>query len=676
MRFQHLTIASVAVLLAGCSSNSGDYIGPEPEKPELVEKEYNTFNFSTENSQSYVNLSYNADVKTNIYFELFDEEPGEWADNGKYYKKEGVLPIYSGFTDENGQFKSNISLPSYVSKLYAYTPYFIATPILETTMEGNTATFVDNKEYSARALTRAATGGEKSYMVCPTNEIPNNLSSYASEKRWYDSDVDYDANGRLSELFKGEENLPLIPQDKLDNYLKTHLAIFPIDRNSFPEDYIKQADITITKPAEVAVTIIGGNTCWNSSMGYYYYPEGQKPASLDEANVILLFPNTQNGTYAGSASSAGVSNGDCVKLKYYPNIANNGDKSGATDIFPANYRIGFVLAANAWSKRFGKWTHDRKQRSATSADMSKDYLGKAYSKPMSAVYNIDGQVLVSFEDDNNYDHNYSDLVMTFQTNPVDAPGETPDPKYEFRKTTENVGFYIFEDQWPSKGDYDLNDVIFNATYTKVYSTANNAIYEEGYTFKTYTNAAKAEKLKSGVAVKVEGLKATDQIEFFVKKPGETEFTAANFERDTRNNIIYLTDNAKSNIGTEYMFNVKHDEALGALYKEKKVKIKPFIYRDVDGKRLEIHIAQEAPTNVADKSFFGTEDDASQPDKKIFYVRSGNYPFGIFLKGATESDMTKLFDADNETRAIDEDEVYPKYKSWVESNGKKDKDWYK
>ena len=246
MRFQHLTIASVAVLLAGCSSNSGDYIGPEPEKPELVEKEYNTFNFSTENSQSYVNLSY-TDVKTNIYFELFDKEPGEWADNGKYYKKEGVLPIYSGFTDENGQFKSNISLPSYVSKLYAYTPYFIATPILETTMEGNTATFVDNKEYSARALTRVATGGQKSYMVCPTNEIPNNLSSYASEKRWYDSDVDYDANGRLSELFKGEENLPLIPQDKLDNYLKTHLAIFPIDRNSFPEDYIKQADITITR---------------------------------------------------------------------------------------------------------------------------------------------------------------------------------------------------------------------------------------------------------------------------------------------------------------------------------------------------------------------------------------------------------------------------------------------
>lgn len=447
MRFQHLTIASVAVLLAGCSTNSGDFI-KEPEIPEVVEKEYNTFNFSTENSQSYVNLSYNADVKTSIYFELFDEEPGEWAENGKYYKKEGVLPIYSGFTDENGQFKSNISLPSYVSKLYAYTPYFIATPILETTMEGNTAKFVDNKEYSARALTRAAMTGvtNKSYMVCPVEEIPSNLPSYATEKRWFDSEVDYDNNGRLQTLFKGEENLPLIPQDKLDSYLQTHLAVFPVDKNSFPEEYIKQADIKITQPAEVAVTIIGGNTCWNSSMGYYYYPDGQQPTSLDEANVILLFPNTQNGTYRGSAASAGVSNGNCVKLKYYPNIANNGDMSEATDIFPANSRIGFVLAANAWSNRFNNWTNDRMQRSATSANMSKDYLGKAYNKPMSAVYNIDGQVLVSFEDDNNYDHNYSDLVMTFQTNPVDAPGPTPDPKYEFRKTTENIGFYIFEDQ--------------------------------------------------------------------------------------------------------------------------------------------------------------------------------------------------------------------------------------
>ena len=679
MRFQHLTIASVAVLLAGCSSNSGDYIGPEPEKPELVEKEYNTFNFSTENSQSYVNLSYNADVKTSIYFELFDEEPGEWADNGKYYKKEGVLPIYSGFTDENGQFKSNISLPSYVSKLYAYTPYFIATPILETTMTGNTATFDDNKKYSARALTRAAMTGvtNKSYMVCPVEEIPSNLPSYATEKRWYDSEVDYDNNGRLQKFFQGTAELPLISQDKLDYYLKTHVAVFPVDRTAYPEKYIQQADIELTKSAEVAVTIIGGNTCWNSSMGYYYYPKDQAPTKLEDMNVILIFPNTQNGTYAGSKDYIGAANGDCVQLLYYPNIAS-GSKEGATTTFPANYKIGFVLAANAWSGRMPNWQQDRKQRSATSSNMSKDYLGKAYSKPMSAVYNIDGQVLVSFEDDNKYDHNYSDLIMTFQTNPVDATIPTPDPDFSKIKSEVNVGFYAFEDQWPSKGDYDMNDVIFNAKRSKVYLASNGAIYEEGYTFKTYTNAAKAEKLKSGIAVRLEGVTTKDTLEFFTRKPGEEEFKPATFEFDSKNKIVYLTDNAKQDIGTEYMFNVKHDTK-STLSSTEAIKAKPFIYRDVDDKRLEIHIAQEAPTNVADKSFFGTEDDASQPDKNIFYVRSGNYPFGIFLAGALESDMSKLFDAENETIAIDGDEehpIYPKYKSWVESNGKKDKDWYK
>ena len=217
-------------------------------------------------------------------------------------------------------------------------------------MTGNTATFDDNKKYSARALTRAAMTGvtNKSYMVCPVEEIPSNLPSYATEKRWFDSEVDYDNNGRLQTLFQGTAELPLISQDKLDYYLKTHVAVFPVDRTAYPEKYIQQADIELTKSAEVAVTIIGGNTCWNSSMGYYYYPKDQAPTKLEDMNVILIFPNTQNGTYAGSKDYIGAANGDCVQLLYYPNIAS-GSKEGATTTFPANYKIGFVLAANAWS---------------------------------------------------------------------------------------------------------------------------------------------------------------------------------------------------------------------------------------------------------------------------------------------------------------------------------------
>ena len=254
-----------------------------------------------------VNLSYNLDVKTNIYFELFDEEPGEWADNGKYYKKDGVTPIFSGFTDSEGKFSEAIDLPSYVTKLYAYSPAFIAVPL----MVANTGEISFHEPATAKAVTgtRAAMEGvtNKSLMVCPISEMSASDAAVYNDKRWKDWLVTYDNKGRVQNRFDGEPNLPLIPQETLDEYIKTHVAVFPnTNRSAYPWNYIRQADLELTKDAEVAVTFVGGNTCWNSSMGYYYYPVGQEPKSIDDVDVILLFPNTQNGgktnNYDGTAT--------------------------------------------------------------------------------------------------------------------------------------------------------------------------------------------------------------------------------------------------------------------------------------------------------------------------------------------------------------------------------------
>ena len=679
MMYKHFysVIAAAALVLAGCS-NADDIVGANggENTPDPVVKEYNDFSFSTENANLSVNLSYNLRVKTSVYFELFDEEPGTWEE-GKYYKKDGVTPLYAGFTDENGAFASTITMPSYVTKLYAYSPYFIATSILEANVEGNTVNFVDNgvSMSLARTLSRAPLAGvtNKCYLTCPVEEANE---GYKNDKRWYDWLVEYDNNGRVQNRFSGEPGLPLIAEDSLAKYLKTHLAVFPVDRNSFPEKYIKQADIQLTKPTELAITVIGGNTCWHSSLGYYYYPEGTTPTSLNDVNVVLIFPNTQDGFYPGSQNYIGAAHGDCVKLMYYPEIAS-GSKANATTVFPAGYRIGFVLAANGWSNRLttkGDFKKDRKQRSATSAYVSIDQNGNPYAKPMSAVYNVNGQVLVSFEDDGGWDKNYSDFIVTFQTKTVDATGPTPAPEYNTILAQQNLGFYAFEDQWPSKGDYDMNDVIFNATYHKLYSTENNAIYEEGYTFKTFTNEARAEALQSGIALVLKGLVGTDELQCMVKKPGKEEFEETQFEYDTKNKVLYLTSNVKGEVGTEYRINVKHSAQLGTLYKDKKITVSPFVYRDVEGKRLEIHLPKEAPTALADKSFFGTEDDCSDVANKIYYVRKGNYPFAFYLSGATEKDVQKLLNKDNERHAISES--FSKYKSWVESNGGKDKNWYK
>ena len=105
-----------------------------------------------------------------------------------------------------------------------------------------------------------------------------------------------------------------------------------------------------------------------------------------------------------------------------------------------------------------------------------------------------------------------------------------------------------------------------------------------------------------------------------------------------------------------------------------MKAKPFVYRDQDGKRIEIHISGEAPTIRADTLFFGTEDDCSDRNSKVYYVRKGSYPFGFFLSGATENNMKKFFAAENESKVLGN--VFSDYDSWVISNGTQKRDWYK
>ena len=35
-------------------------------------------------------------------------------------------------------------------------------------------------------------------------------------------------------------------------------------------------------------------------MGYYYYKTGNKPKSLADANVVMIFPNAQDGRWSNS----------------------------------------------------------------------------------------------------------------------------------------------------------------------------------------------------------------------------------------------------------------------------------------------------------------------------------------------------------------------------------------
>ena len=444
-----------------------------------------------------------------------------------------------------------------------------------------------------------------------------------------------------------------------------------------PEEYRSSRDLYLEKSAEVVITLLGSNTCWNSSMGYYYYKTGNKPKSLADADVVMIFPNTQDGRWSNSPWESrlyqGVERGTAVQLIYYPEIAD-GSKAGATTVFPADYRIGFVLATNAWTNRLR--AGDKKYRAATSDGLSINNNGVAYQTPRTAVFRYTDKksginsVLFSFEDHNN-DENFSDVVFTMTSNPVDAVTDIPSVDVNDGKKTANVlrGIYAFEDLWPSRGDYDMNDVMVRSDYEKVFN--EKGIFEESFMLKTFANFAGN---ANGLAVTLTGAAADAKLEFSVRKPGAETFEAADFERDGK--VVLLTPDVKETMGATYRITAKYDAPID---EAQAGTIKPFIYRtDRDGltagKRWEVHIPYEAPTARAEMSFFGTNDDKSVPEKGIYSVRAENYPFAFFLSGANDGDVAKLLDQTNEKSPIDQ--VYPAYAEWAATNGEKNKDWYK
>ncbi len=642
-------------LQTGCVKDMG------ASHPTDTPKEYNEFDFETRTSTDLrVDYGDMGGIPASVYFEVYDTCPVTAnADGTGYVKNTDAAPLFAGYTDEQGRFSANVDLPAYLDKAWVYTPAFYAQTLLEATRANGTLTAAAEKiTVSAAPATRA--GGYLSRAV-----------QKDGWKTWlgtYD-----DTYGRIDYAYKGDLSVK--------NYAalyKAHASVFDTSKKC-PQEYRSSKDLYLEKSAEVVITMLGGNTCWNCSMGYYYYKTGEKPKSLKEARVVMIFPNTQDGQWSNDRKKAskyiGVTRGTAVQLMYYPHIAENSTE-GATTVFPEGYRIGFVLATNAWTNRLEGYRGEKNYRSATSAGLSIDEKGVAYDTPRTAVFrytdkkNDINSVLFSFED-HVYDENFSDVVFTMTSNPVDAVVDIPSVDVEDTKKVARVlrGVYAFEDLWPSRGDYDMNDVMLRSNYEKTFD--DKGIYEESFLLTSFANYAGND---NGIAVTLGGAAASASLEYSVCEKGETEYRKADFTRD--GDVLLLSDNVKNQLGATYKITAKYTSPVA---ESNAGSIKPFIYRSdrsgvSEGRRWEVHLPYEAPSDKVETAFFGQGDDRSVPEKGIYYVRADSYPFAFFLSGANESDIAPLLDLQNEKTPIDE--LYPGYMDWVTSGGSKNTDWYK
>lgn len=163
--------------------------------------------------------------------------------------------------------------------------------------------------------------------------------------------------------------------------------------------------------------------------------------------------------------ASGLKGGESVKLHY---IDSNGVDQGT--VFPNGVKIGWFLLNDSF---YG----GNSTPFYSTTELNED------NRTHTAAFRIDDFIVLSFEDWT--DEDYNDSQFNVWSNPIEAitnpdiPNLKPGSGDEDKKySLEYKGIVAFEDCWPSKGDYDLNDVIVRYQSVLNFNSNNQVLSTE------------------------------------------------------------------------------------------------------------------------------------------------------------------------------------------------------
>lgn len=713
-----LLYAMMTACVATSCKETNLYEGSQNNKSgvSVVFENANSFDFSTVQSVK-LTVDYSAcEAQSAVFFSIYAENPYEGTEESRSLR-EDVRPIFEGYTNAEGIFSNQVNLPSYANDLYVVSGHFLVTEnLMETTIKDGAATAIapgSNEPAAARALraprkkvltNSLETLYQLSYEVNVNTGDKTDKQIY---KEWATPLGSWDSeSGRPDYLLSQDEideQFVFTEEEKAALYETISQAL--VANQACNPRYLTQADLTVEKESEVALSFLGSMTCWNNSLGYYYYDESNVPTTPMDLNIIMLFPNTQDGYWKRDwhrnpnfYGNIGLNRGDAVQLMYYPHIASDDPNVRFTDAktkFPKGTKIGFILKSNGWGmqKMQGNKKFFNSYNGSNSSTLARQYNvwgtstdGVAYcnttglnpadckiqnpqgqSRTAKFAYkapNGDEYAIIGFEDACN-DLDYDDIVLALK--PADAFKKMPTV---VDKTSTNYGVYAFEDLWPGKGDYDMNDAMVELQHEKTFAKKSGSsdykIFKETFRLTTYQNYV---TLQSGLALTLETKQAPSSIVMKKVDANTKDTTIVNYTVDGKTYL--LTEDIKAELNSTYILELNYANGIS---QDKTASVKPFIYRNKGEGRWEVHIPFEAPTSKMITSYFGTEDDMSDPAKGAYYVRQGNYPFAFYLDGITIDHFKEtLLKPGNESVVINK--LYPKFLQWTISQGTENTDWY-
>lgn len=623
-----LTMIAVAAfgsyVLTSCVDKDTDYSRPEDGST------VNSFTFET-TQEIQLNVKYEVPAGYKVLFEVYFENPLKRNSEGQIEKRKDVESKLTRMTDGSGRYTGKERIPGYLlndgKEVYIYTSYIGVPMLCKTTLQGNMIKADVNWDtmYDFDSAPQSRAGGD--YI------IPDDLHTLGG----------WDENGRPHYL--DTEGVLELSKSLLQTINKT----IP-EAGTCDVKYLKSADFEIKETeketegeemvgANVKVRFVGGTSAASSAFGYYCYHKDATQTQIANAKKYIVFPNTKTGV--------GISGGECVQLHY---INEKGEDKGTT--FPVGVKIGWFIRNNAFQN--GNIDGSKKMFYSTTSLNTDD-------RTHTAAFKVGDFIVLSFEDWN--DSDYNDVMFNVWSDPIkaispDIPAVEPDDQEDDSSPAYKMtykGIVAFEDNWPSKGDYDLNDVVVKYNSILNYNTKNQVISTEDEFTAMWSGAAYANSFNYQLNTARENVNSNLSLDQDLSLATIRVFE--NMKEATGEN----TKTSTVKIENEFKTPIDHEEFGTAPYN-------PFIsvFMQTGNERTEVHLVNYKPTEKAKKSLFHTESDLSDVSKGIYYVSAEKYPFAIHL-----SDCDAYWT--EEGKAVDK--TYSKFIPWVESNGTKFKDWY-